>query len=541
MATIWVRADGSGDDGNNGSSYILAKATYSSALTAASAGDTINLVNDGQHVMRTLVSQTRITNKVGTSWAAPGLVIRGCDSSGNAALVDLIAHSDAGGNYGFEVYDNTDYIHIKGIRFLAHTGTATPYQPINILSPATGNIKITDCQFWGTEDVAAGTSKSNVCISASAAGGDPGSVPVVEICGCMFVNIRGPLLGYHYRDWNIHNNIFITRADTVTSGSQLALTWTNTGADTSVRRFYNNTCIFIHDAEIDGQLTTSGSDDTNVLAHYNNLYYIATSHANGFTGVVQQGFATATAGTPVRLGYDVFVINTPNWSSATTDGYGSYQFNQDFCDGEAWDSQDLHPNSTEANGTEFADVFFDVTVEYEWTPYEYTHTLPYDLRPVIGRTSGYDGAVVGAIDDTINPIIDPGEGDDPLPRQYVDTAPFFRPTLDVSTEIRIRTKRNRREHHDLANYTRRETWNESTHRVINLATNTTTQLTLGGVETAQYLFVESDYPIDVSINDTTRYWEDTDAVAVALTEVSTVYLRNNSTTNTAQVFVAVVD
>ena len=124
---------------------------------------------------------------------------------------------------------------------------------------------------------------------------------------------------------------------------------------------------------------------------------------------------------------------------------------------------------------------------------------------------------------------------------YVDTAPFYRPTLEVRTEFRIKSTKNRRKHHDVANYTESRVWNESTHRVINVGVSTTVQVNLGGVAEAQYLMVETDNDIDVSINDTGRYWSVSKCAAVALGSIDTVYLKNNSAANIAQVKLCVAD
>jgi hypothetical protein len=132
--------------------------------------------------------------------------------------------------------------------------------------------------------------------------------------------------------------------------------------------------------------------------------------------------------------------------------------------------------------------------------------------------------------------------------EYLDVEPFFKPRLEVRTEMRIKTKKNRRKHHDVANYTEdilpdiQRRWDESTHRIINLATNSTSQVTLGGVAEAEYLMVETDAPISVAINSTDLYWPVSSVVAVALSSgVETLYLRNTASTTTPQVILCVVD
>lgn len=123
----------------------------------------------------------------------------------------------------------------------------------------------------------------------------------------------------------------------------------------------------------------------------------------------------------------------------------------------------------------------------------------------------------------------------------VDTAPFFRPTLKVTTEFRMKSTKNREKHHDISNYTKERTWNESTHRVMYVGVSTTVQATLGGIAEAQYMMVETDNDIDVSINDTDRFWSVSKCAAIALGDVTAVYLRNNSATDIAQVIFCAAD
>lgn len=123
----------------------------------------------------------------------------------------------------------------------------------------------------------------------------------------------------------------------------------------------------------------------------------------------------------------------------------------------------------------------------------------------------------------------------------IDTAPFYRPTLEVRTEFGMKSTKNRVKHRNINNYTEDRDWNESTHRVINVGAATTVQVTLGGVAEAQYMIVETDNDIDVSINDAARYWTVSKCAAVALGSITTIYLKNNSAANVAQVKLCVAD
>jgi hypothetical protein len=67
------------------------------------------------------------------------------------------------------------------------------------------------------------------------------------------------------------------------------------------------------------------------------------------------------------------------------------------------------------------------------------------------------------------------------------------------------------------------------------------QVTLGGVEEAAYLIVETDNAINVSVNGDSNYWPVSGVVALALTTVTSLHIQNESTTNEAQVILAVSD
>jgi hypothetical protein len=137
---------------------------------------------------------------------------------------------------------------------------------------------------------------------------------------------------------------------------------------------------------------------------------------------------------------------------------------------------------------------------------------------------------------------DGGGGDAPAEDPaYLDVLPWFEPDLRVSALLSLQTRRNRVVHHDVRAYPAAQQWRESTHRVLELATNTTTQITLGGVQTAEYLLLETTSPIDVAVNTTDAYWPVTAIVALAVSNVTTVFVRNNSTTDAATLVLVVVD
>lgn len=155
----------------------------------------------------------------------------------------------------------------------------------------------------------------------------------------------------------------------------------------------------------------------------------------------------------------------------------------------------------------------------------------------------YSDPVVVSIAITAPPIVSGAEDpDDPVSDSaYIDVLPWFEPDLQCSAVLSAQTKRNRTVHHDSRNYAQTRRWREALHRVITLGTSTTQQVTLGGIQTARSLFLETSAPIDVAVDETSAYWPVSGMVALALSQIARLYLRNNSTTIEAVVIVSAVD
>ena len=137
-------------------------------------------------------------------------------------------------------------------------------------------------------------------------------------------------------------------------------------------------------------------------------------------------------------------------------------------------------------------------------------------------------------------VAPPGPGRDPIDA-LIDSAPFFRPILELDARIKYSAKRNRKLKTDLRRYDENIAFEETTQRYFNLATNVTQQITLGGVASAQYLSIETDQDISVSVNSDTNFVPVTDVLAIMNTAVTSLYLKNASTTNTARVVILAVD
>jgi hypothetical protein len=453
---------------------------------------------------------------------------------------------------------------------------------------------------------------------------------------------------------------------------------------------------------------------------------VAAFRFGGFSGATQVTSANTIGNNYMALGPHAAADST-DWDTSTLTGLYSYQFNPTWRGGGANAGTVLNSGDVFNRTSTLGSVFNNITSSYTWTPGSYAHDLPYDMRPIVGRTAASDGGVVGAISDAVNadPVVIPsthtatsgvlktinstngvlaGSSDpdgDTLtatvvldvahgsltlnttdgsfeytpnitytgtdsfefkawdgttfsnvstatlnvsnqtptvsPRSYstrenitlsitaadgmlagatdpdvgqtlsitsvvapdngtlvsynittgsfvyrpdaffagldsftykvtdgntltaattaaiqvltaasssitnlIDTAPFFRPSLFVETEFRTKWKKNRRKALNESNYTDGKEWNESTSRSLVLTPSATTTITLGGIASAKYIILETDYPIEVSIDGTDKYWPVSKVVAVALTEFASIHLHSLSTTN-AQVILTVVD
>lgn len=653
MAIITVRADGTGDYAN-----------YYTAIENASAGDTIRLVNDGPHIMPAVAHHPparRIRNRGGTSWDDPGLIFEGVDEHGNPAMTTVQA-DPANSSVAFVSFNpnwsadglDVSYIWFRGLRFeLWHrleVGTSNPSTVFTFGSTAPSFLRISDCEFWGSNGIDPANSYNYAQVMPSL-GSQTGTLPRDMIFeNNIVVNMRGLMPSMNSAEnWYIRNNIFITHSVLHDPPSNvwvaLGLPFSGALAD-GIRNFTHNTVL--HIASNVGAAVSNGGQYSQQMYHHSNLYYLERRDpVNNHNTLVQAGVNRPAA--PVgQMGYDLFCVSPSfprNWTNDTSQGYGSYEFNEDFPGGGSWDARDLHSDS-EAYDLEFADLFNDTSAPWDWQPGDYVHQLPYDLRPTVGRTLALDGSVAGAVQDDINtapvatdnqswtiqagstlaitatdglaavsfdpdgdpltwsvvsnvthgtltlntttgaydytptltyegpdsftwrvcdpvtctnvitgtadqpavfftvtpyPQIDPGEGDGTVPPLFLDAAPFFKPDLRTDMFVRLGTRRNRRVHHLLTARVDKELWSESTHRIIYLATNTERRVTLGGIEAARHVMIETTEPIEVTVNTNTAYWPVTSALALIDTDVRDVHVRNTSTDTAAIVQIVVVD
>jgi hypothetical protein len=134
----------------------------------------------------------------------------------------------------------------------------------------------------------------------------------------------------------------------------------------------------------------------------------------------------------------------------------------------------------------------------------------------------------------------PENPDSPSRVPLIDVLPTVEPRFKIASNIRLRTRRNRAEEVYLRHDVEEELFSEYRSAVVSLATNTSLTLNMGGVERAEYIMAEADNAIQISMNGGS-FLPNAKMFALLGGAVSSLKLKNTSTTNAAEVFVVVVD
>lgn len=552
MSTYWVRSSG-GSNSNSGLSYALAKATLTGVLSAISggAGHTINIVAEGEHAMEGF--PTTAATSAGTNFTtSPGLVIQGTDASGNPALATATA--SVGAAMWLRVSSTANYIIVKGIKFKysALLSTAGAKNPILF----EGNVKyhrVVDCECWFTDGVGSGYTLGTVDLPLfpNFSGASGASAGEIETYNCVVVNCRAFSAVLSSAGCKMHHNVIIYDADT--SASSVPLHSNGAGTPSSTHQYYNNTYVQIrHRASAtEGRCTSAFSDgatDRPVMSCYNNLIYSECSSAATSPGVsnfLLQG-VTQTVSSGGTVGYNYFAVGTrlstfiaAGWNNQTQ-GYSSYQLNEKWRAGDTagWRGTDVGSTDTAQTSAAFLDVFKDV-LGYTWSPNEYDHVLPYDLRPIVGRTSSTTGGVVGAIDDAI--IVDvPPDTTDPdsdTGKLYLDSYPFYKPLFKATMQTMVRVRKNRTMpyHTDMRHYLTDYVHDESTSRCVSVAASGVFECNFGGVYRATGVLLETDQPLSVvvthfnGVSDSTFTVSVTSTLVLCQCAVTSMVITNTST------------
>lgn len=175
-----------------------------------------------------------------------------------------------------------------------------------------------------------------------------------------------------------------------------------------------------------------------------------------------------------------------------------------------------------------------------------TGTAGTDLTFTVTVTDGNPGPGGDTSDDTDSTVISVLEEvvtdpESPAAQPYLDVIPVRTTELQADLNVALQTKRNRLRRHYLRSDTEDRLWRESSLRRLEVGTNTTTKLNLGGIQRGQFLFLESTTQIDVSAGNDTNLYLSAKVIVLQDGDFEQVHVRNTSTTASATVLYGVID
>jgi hypothetical protein len=441
------------------------------------------------------------------------------DSSGNPAMATLAATASRfsgvcslRGLSGGVGTPAMAFGTIKGLVFdfselVAETGTLyCVAQAYTACCP----LRLTDCEIVGSAFGGVSPKGRRVLVQ------NPPSSPYAvlttlgyETSYCIFTNSQVGLLPYNteYNPSDNHHNVFIWNTDNSTDlkggiGCQtVGVTYVDFSATHCT--FYMSTARA--GDGITPMLDVNSSTSDGLTVHSNLLYVQPASDVAAtapmpdalFNGAVTNG---STRGT---MGYNYFALGT-NMSELTSWTSGGF-YNDSY----------LHPDWPTPSGTytatytsdvvttlaTIATVFNETTTAWTWTTAGgYDHNLPFDMRPIVGRDGSFTGGVIGAVeDDIIIPVpADPGGGIEF--DAVLDSLPFYRPVFKAYVAAMVRVSRNDTfSHIDMRHYLKADQFDESIHRIAEVAPAGRYEGSLAGVGSATSFMIETDVTVGVSV------------------------------------------
>jgi uncharacterized repeat protein (TIGR01451 family) len=144
---------------------------------------------------------------------------------------------------------------------------------------------------------------------------------------------------------------------------------------------------------------------------------------------------------------------------------------------------------------------------------------------------------------TVTDADDPLDDTQPAAQPYLDVRPIYGDDLKLDLNVRFSIIKNRINQI----YKRRDyegqIYREFSARRIVLATNTTMELNLGGIQTGEFFVMEATTAVDVSAvkEDTQRYFPGLTALVIGGGDFERIHLKNNSTTLTSSIMTGAVD
>jgi hypothetical protein len=411
MATWWVDP-AAGADTNTGASFAQAVEHIDALLTfpytkGVNTGDTVNCVNSGNHTFGSGTYMAQLISRFnGTSHAAPGLIIQGTDSSGNAAFATWVFTDDTSGETMVRVDGaggvDPAYITIQGIKVDWTAGTASPAHAKVFLTRNSlwdTNLRVRYCQF--INDNLFEGQIINDSSSLVADGGSFGELAYCYIEDSGSTGGTGNLISVHHRaQHSCHHNVFYFNG--AWSQAKIIYSLGNNDSTVTDHRFYNNTVIITDNVSAVSAIWNSF--DASVAAAgatkqiYSNVLYVLVTAGKTWRWVA--GSATETsANYSLLVGYNLFYY--PN--SPTINAAGFYQTPYDPDDDDSPEGTDFW--ATDQAVTAGTDPFNAIGTPFAWDfeGSNYSVTLAFDPRIVASgtyRTMSYTGGVPGAVSES---------------------------------------------------------------------------------------------------------------------------------------------
>lgn len=571
MATYWVST--AGTDTEDGTTFAKAWKTLPYAISffegitpGGAKGDILNVVNDGTHYMCDNANYWMHNNYAGTNWDTdPGFTIRGTDSSGSPALATVAVTTDNADLVRMQV--GAGAFVMQGLKFdiSSLAGNPTDFADICTLgSGMAGQLgwRVQYCMFT------AGSVESAIDTELHVVYPDGGNGTYAckrqEVKYCVFENIvRGIEMNMRGSGDDgsalIDHNVFIRTVPEVNNVYDYPEVWLVCGSGytaSNIEVTHNTFVVYLDNAAtvLSGhtgvEVTFDDATCVNTFTFEDNFLWIGTDGDGSnlatlaLKSPVGEEDASPAGGKVSNFaGGTNRLVTGPGITQASDIAAGGWYEAPVDPEDEVATAGNLYTNDVTASDTAAATICSQLTTA-TWT-WESVNGTEYDL-PLPGNwtATAYaglasDGTTIGAL--FFAQTIPPTESD-PIDPEYVDVAPFFAPDLDTYFRINFTTDVNGRRHHDFHFQPETEDWEESTHRRMVVATNTANQeITLGGVATAEYLMLATDEPITVSINGTSKHWPVNDVLAMSVASVTSLYVTNASTTNTATLNLVVVD
>lgn len=527
---IWISANGT--DTNSGTTYALAKKTLGGGIStwttaATTTYNVLNIANDGTHAM---ANASEILNGgncsididdgfVGTSYSGTnfGFVIQGVDSSGSPALATLAStRTRFSGMCNLEGNGNSlfmKYATIKGIvfDFTVSATKATPMHCIYQYSSGACPIRVQDCWVIGSGIGGVTPYGERRLLEALTADATAATVEGYEVSYNVFVNASGAERNANNNNQkrDSHHNIFIWNTNDSSATNPFGYVSGPTFAfdDYSMTHttFYVDTGVST--AAIPTQVTISSTNVTNIDIHSNLLFLQPASNVPATAPLVGGVFNGGGSNGTVQgtMGYNLFALGTNISQLASWTSGGFY------------DDSYLHPewptvvttftttfsSDIVTTNTALADTFNETTTSWTWTDASgngYSHNLPFDMRPIVGRTDSFTGGVIGAIAQDIVIPVPPGPGGGIEFDAVLDSLPFYRPVFKADVVAMVRVSRNDTfSHIDMRHYLKADQFDESTHRIVEVAPAARYVGSLAGVGSATSFMLETDVTVNLTV------------------------------------------